>query len=250
MSMSEMRDPIHLGEAAPDFRLPTADGQGTVSLADYRGRSPVFLALLVGLWCPFCRRQIARIGATEGKLKARGVESVGIVATAPENAQLYFKFRPTRLRLGADPELSTHRAYGIPKPAIDAAAMEVLAATRINPTGELPTALAGDGCRGCAGQPRGLRGVGARRRRQGAADRPAESPVPDRPRRHRALGQYRMCQRRPGWPRPVSQRRGNFRSRAGAAELTQEGTSLGSRSGDRRLPLRVDPSRSDRRSGR
>ncbi len=142
MSMSEMRDPIHLGEAAPDFRLPTADGQGTVSLADYRGRSPVFLALLVGLWCPFCRRQIARIGATEGKLKARGVESVGIVATAPENAQLYFKFRPTRLRLGADPELSTHRAYGIPKPAIDAAAMEVLAATRINPTGELPTALA------------------------------------------------------------------------------------------------------------
>jgi hypothetical protein len=33
---------------------------------------------------------------------------VRIVATAPENAQLYFKLRPARLRLGADPELSTH----------------------------------------------------------------------------------------------------------------------------------------------
>jgi peroxiredoxin len=141
MSMMEMRTPVHPGEAAPDFRLPTADGQGIVSLADYRGRSPVFLALLVGLWCPFCRRQIARISAAESKLKAHGVESVGIVATAPENAQLYFKFRPTRLRLGADPELSTHRAYGIPKPTIDAATMEVLGATRINPTGELPAAL-------------------------------------------------------------------------------------------------------------
>ena len=26
------------------------------SLADYRGRSPLFLALFIGLWCPFCRR--------------------------------------------------------------------------------------------------------------------------------------------------------------------------------------------------
>lgn len=141
MSVIQLRAPINPGEAAPDFRLPTADGKGIVSLADYRGRSPVFLALLVGLWCPFCRRQIARMGATEGKLKARGVESVGIVATAPENAQLYFKFRPSRLRLGADPELSTHRAYGVPKPEMDAATIEALGATRINPTGELPTAL-------------------------------------------------------------------------------------------------------------
>jgi len=39
------------------------------------------------------------------------------VATAPENARLYFKFRPTRLRLASDPEMSTHRAYGLPKPA-------------------------------------------------------------------------------------------------------------------------------------
>ncbi len=102
MSLTEKRAPVTAGGRAPDFTLPTVDGQGTVSLADYRGRSPVFLALLVGLWCPFCRRQIARIGAAEGKLKALGVESLGVVATAPENAQLYFKFRPTRLRLGVD----------------------------------------------------------------------------------------------------------------------------------------------------
>lgn len=174
MSMTEMREPVHLGEVAPDFRLPTADGQGIVSLADYRGRSPVFLALLVGLWCPFCRRQIARIGATEGKLKAQGVESVGIVATAPENAQLYFKFRPTRLRLGADPELTTHRAYGIPKPSIDAAVMEALGATRINPTGELPAALPV------------MEALAA----LGALEGYVESP-PDRADRERQIGQFK-----------------------------------------------------------
>jgi peroxiredoxin len=141
MTTTRTRPPVAPGEPAPDFTLPTADGQGTVSLAEYRGRSPVFLALLVGLWCPFCRRQIVQMGATEGKLKALGVETLGVVATAPENARVYFKFRPTRLRLGADPELSTHRAYGVPRPAIDAGFLEALGSMRINPTGELPEPL-------------------------------------------------------------------------------------------------------------
>ena len=141
MSMTETRAPVAAGEPAPDFTLPAIDGAGTVSLADYRGRGPVFLALLVGLWCPFCRRQIAQMGASEGKLKALGVETLGVVATAPENARLYFKFRPTRLRLGADPDLSTHRAYGVPQHTIDAGFMEALGSIRINPTGELPEPL-------------------------------------------------------------------------------------------------------------
>ncbi len=141
MTIAESRPPVSPGEPAPDFTLPAVDRQETVSLADYRGRSPVFLALLVGLWCPFCRRSIAQMSANEGKLKALGVESLGIVATPPENARLYFKFRPTRLRLAADPELATHRAYGVPKPAPTPEFMKELETTRINPNGELPEPL-------------------------------------------------------------------------------------------------------------
>jgi peroxiredoxin len=138
MTIAESHAPVSPGEAAPDFTLPAVDRQETVSLADYRGRSPVFLALLVGLWCPFCRRAIAQMGATEGKLKALGVETLGVVATPPDNARLYFKFRPTRMRLAADPELSTHRAYRVPKPVPTPELMDELGALRINPTGELP----------------------------------------------------------------------------------------------------------------
>ncbi len=141
MTMPESRPPVGPGEAAPDFSLPAVDRNETISLADYRGRNPVFLALLIGLWCPFCRRQIVQLGATEGKLKAVGVESLAVVATAPENAQLYFKFRPTRLRLASDPELSTHRAYGVPKPVANPELMEALGTIRVNPTGELPEPL-------------------------------------------------------------------------------------------------------------
>jgi peroxiredoxin len=141
MISTEARPPVMPGEPGPDFALPAVDGSGTVSLADYRGRSAVFLALFIGLWCPFCRRAIAQIAAGEGRLNALGVETLGVVGTPPENARLYFKFRPCRLRLAADPELSTHRAYGLPKPIATPEFMKSYETTRINPNGEFPEPL-------------------------------------------------------------------------------------------------------------
>jgi peroxiredoxin len=141
MASSELRPSLSPGEPAPDFTLPAVDGSGTVSLADYRGRSPLFLALFAGVWCPFCRRAIAQVATTEPTLKAAGVETLGIVATSPENARLYFKFRPTRFRLAADPELTIHRAFGVPKPAATPEFMKALETTRINPDGILPKPL-------------------------------------------------------------------------------------------------------------
>ena len=143
MTTADSRPPVTPGEPAPDFALPAVDGSTTVSLADYRGRSPLFLTLLIGLWCPFCRRHIAQMGTVESKLKAAGVDTLGVVATAPENARLYFKFRPTRLRLASDPELTTHRAYGVPKPAATPEFMTALETTPLNPGGLLPAPLPG-----------------------------------------------------------------------------------------------------------
>jgi hypothetical protein len=81
------------------------------------------------------------MGTMEARIRAAGVETLGVVASAPENARLYFKYRPTRLRLAADPELSTHRAYGVPKPVVTPELMDQIAAIRINPTGDLPEPL-------------------------------------------------------------------------------------------------------------
>jgi len=59
------------------------------------------------------------------KLKELGVETLGVVATSPERTRLFFKYRPPRIRVGADPGLVTHKAYGLPNlphtPEIDAA---------------------------------------------------------------------------------------------------------------------------------
>ena len=50
MATPEPRPPLQPGEQAPDFALPAAHGEGTVSLAEYRGKTPVLLALLRGLY--------------------------------------------------------------------------------------------------------------------------------------------------------------------------------------------------------
>src|SRR5262245_42062473 len=113
---SDRRPPIAPGEAAPNFTLPAVGREGTVSLDDYRGKSPVLLAIFRGVYCPFCRRAIAQLGASTDKLEGLGVKTLAIVATTADNARLYFRFRPTRAPLAADPDLTTHRAYGLPQP--------------------------------------------------------------------------------------------------------------------------------------
>ena len=50
MADEERRQPLQPGERAPDFTLPAADREGTVSLAEYCDRGPVLLALFRGLY--------------------------------------------------------------------------------------------------------------------------------------------------------------------------------------------------------
>jgi peroxiredoxin len=132
-----MQTPVQPGVPAPEFVVPAVHADGVISLADYRGTTPVLLGLFPGLYCPFCRRAIAQMASTSEKLKPLGVESIAVVGTELENARLYFRFRPTRLTMGADPQLSTHRSYGVPRPEPTPELFAIVQNTLINPTGEL-----------------------------------------------------------------------------------------------------------------
>jgi peroxiredoxin len=143
--------PLQCGDAAPNFHLPAVNREGIVSLDEYRGKSAVMVGLFRGLHCPFCRRQIARFAMAQGKLAQEGVATVAIVNTQLERARQYFQYRPTRMELATDPEVQTHRAFGVAKVAIlpdttdprelkwpKTATMAQLRASSTNPTGELP----------------------------------------------------------------------------------------------------------------
>jgi peroxiredoxin len=125
------------GQPAPDFSLPAIHREGKISLADYKGRTPLLLALFRGVYCPFCRRAIAQLGRTADKLKAAGVETLGVVATQADRARLYFRYHPTRLPLAADPDLATLRAFRVPKPEATPQLVEQIKGVRTDVGGEL-----------------------------------------------------------------------------------------------------------------
>jgi hypothetical protein len=89
-----------------------------------------------------------QLATTQDKLKAVGVETVAVVNTPLERARLYFKYRPARVLLAADPEAETHRAFRVPAGVIvedesatswpESVTMGQLLAVQMNPTGELP----------------------------------------------------------------------------------------------------------------
>ena len=141
--------PLRPGDPAPTFRLPAVNRDGQVSLDDYRGRSPVLIGMFRGLHCPFCRRQLVQLGTTQDKLKALGVETMAVVNTPLERARLYFKYRPARVLLTADPEAATHRLFGVPAGTLveneseaswaqGKVTMGQLQSLMINPEGALP----------------------------------------------------------------------------------------------------------------
>ena len=135
--MPDANAPVRPGDNAPQFDLPAADRDGNVALCDYLGRGPVFLGLFRGVYCAFCRRAVAGLGRLNANLAPRGIQTLGVVATPTDHARLYFKYHRVAIPLGADPAMTTHAAYGLPK--VPKENWDLSA--RINPTGELAEAL-------------------------------------------------------------------------------------------------------------
>ena len=76
---------------------------------------------------------MAQLSPAAQRLRNVGIETLGVVATAAERARLYFRANPPRFPLGADPDLITHRAYGLGQMErnAEAAAMIESAAQRV-----------------------------------------------------------------------------------------------------------------------
>jgi len=150
--MGEQKRPLQPGDPAPEFTLPSANREGTLSLNDLRGK-PFLIGFFRGLHCPFCRRQVVQLASVQPALKAAGVETIAVVNTPVERARMYFRHRPTPATLLSDPDCVTHRAFGVPHIAFQPegsseraewpyrANMAEFMAARVNPTGELDEPL-------------------------------------------------------------------------------------------------------------
>ena len=115
MSELHVDGPLQPGDRAPNVVLDAITRDGTISLQDFRGQSPILIGLFRGLHCPFCRRHIAAQAQLGAALHEKGVESLTVVNTPIERARLYFRYHPLpNLLAASDPDRVSHRAFGLP----------------------------------------------------------------------------------------------------------------------------------------
>jgi hypothetical protein len=92
------------------------------------------------------------LGKTAEKLQAVGVETLAIVASQAERARLFFRYRPARCAVGADPEVSTHRAYGVPHTGVTPEIMQAIHGAYRNLARELKLEVPDDKARDAIGR--------------------------------------------------------------------------------------------------
>ena len=147
MSERHVDGPLQPGDRAPNIVLDAITRQGTISLDDFRGQSPILIGLFRGLHCPFCRRHIAAQAQLDTALREKGVESLTVVNTPIERARLYFRYHPLpNLLAASDPERVSHRAFGLPNLEFTESetewphkvGMNVVMGMRMDLPGELP----------------------------------------------------------------------------------------------------------------
>ncbi|WP_214321598.1 thioredoxin-dependent thiol peroxidase [Nonomuraea sediminis] len=98
------------GDAAPDFTLPTADGN-TVSLDDYRGKR-VILYFYPAAMTPGCTKQACDFRDNLGQLTSEGYVVLGVSKDKPEKLAKFVERDALTFPLLSDPGLEVHKAYG------------------------------------------------------------------------------------------------------------------------------------------
>ena len=81
-----------------------------------------------------------------------GVETLAIVASKAERARLFFRYRPVRCAVGADPDLHTHRAYGVPHAGVTPEITQAIGGAYGKLARELKLEVPGDQARDAIGR--------------------------------------------------------------------------------------------------
>lgn len=66
------------------------------------------------------------LGRTAQRLRQAGIETVGVIGSPLDRARPYFRIRPPGYPVGADGDLVTHRAFGVPRTEITEAIVDVI----------------------------------------------------------------------------------------------------------------------------
>jgi len=103
---------IGVGEPAPSFRLPSAQG-AEVALEDFRGEKNVIVWFTKGMGCMFCRAQMSQLSRARADLQKLDAEILEISSSGVKRAQLYAKKFKLPFPYLCDPDYETRHAWGL-----------------------------------------------------------------------------------------------------------------------------------------
>ena len=101
---------LAVGDLAPDFTLPTADG-GTVTLSDLRGRR-VIVYFYPAAMTPGCTTQACDFRDSLASLQGAGFAVVGVSPDAVDKLAAFVEQEHLTFPLGSDPEHAVLEAWG------------------------------------------------------------------------------------------------------------------------------------------
>jgi peroxiredoxin len=107
-----MQDGGYIGRPAPDFRLAAAQG-GELGPQDFRGSKRVVLWFSKGLFCPFCRRNMAQLALRYPEIQALGAEVLQVTHNTADEARGYLKHYPIKFPYLCDAERAAHDRYAV-----------------------------------------------------------------------------------------------------------------------------------------
>lgn len=107
-----MGEGIQVGDVAPAFRLPVAQG-GEVGLSDYRGDKNVVVWFTKGMGCPFCRQQMSQLARGYSRFQELGAEMLQVTVTPPSRGEVYAKKFSLPFPYLCDPDYRVRRLYGV-----------------------------------------------------------------------------------------------------------------------------------------
>jgi len=108
---SNIENQIVIGQTAPDFILPSVQGD-LISLANYRQKRRVILWFSRGFSCNFCRGYMDGIIAHYEALQQHEIEVIQVAPNLLEAAQTYFE-TPPPYPFVCDPDKRLYAVYGL-----------------------------------------------------------------------------------------------------------------------------------------
>lgn len=105
-------DAIKIGQKAPDFVLPNAEGK-SIALKNILNQGPVVVTFYRGDWCPYCNLQLRALQAKLEDIRSLGATLIAISPQVPDGSMTKSEINKMEFIVLSDQDAKVASEYGV-----------------------------------------------------------------------------------------------------------------------------------------